>query len=688
MRSAFHCLVVVATVLACAAAVDVHLITASARSQEVATVLETKLRSRGWFKGSTAVTTAAGETAAVHAIIAGKRSGVDTVILWRPVHTSATEASEANVELAEDAGIAIVFLEAGPSSGTQQIAFSGEGVSSAAGFQGAAAQWFEGVTLNKQPGAGVATLAVPTDTLVEKRIARIQVNEYSLTVGDKVKFSLAACAGNGAQAVIGAGVDPNTIACTGGECTCGEVVKTITATSRRRFLVKPALTVAIQKLAKHYCDKANRLSRYVIAYLGANGDSTESTKYNVGSAFSSEVNAACPADGHVQAAAVFAGSDAASAEEALLDLLLKDTQVEAVIAMSDDIADGAIAAYRKAGRSKADMMITGFGFSAKGRELLDRNELLATIDEQYDRTSGGVADAVIALLNTVYVKGRQPLSGLTTETVANIVVPAYAHSLMIKRVYGDALKVRDASTGSSTKVRIGFLLIGYSVEIKTQTFKATGWFRMKWQDQRLAFSPVLERSHNVNCLKFIDSVWQPDAYMTKAVNTEVTDYYCNLDSDGTVFFSRKITFESMCPNRIKYFPFDTTSCDMMIEAAGESTLDYEMLPLSPDMEWSLGPDRRGSYGEHGDELMANISAKANYVMNSTTTTSYVVYTTGNFSTLTFRFNMWRKPDFYFQTLIVPGIMLVILSWLAMWTTTPPARASISVTTLLTNFALR
>ena len=123
MRSAFHCLVVVATVLACAAAVDVHLITASARSQEVATVLETKLRSRGWFKGNTAVTTAAGETAAVHAIIAGKRSGVDTVILWRPVHTSATEASEANVELAEDAGIAIVFLEAGPAGGTQQIAF-------------------------------------------------------------------------------------------------------------------------------------------------------------------------------------------------------------------------------------------------------------------------------------------------------------------------------------------------------------------------------------------------------------------------------------------------------------------------------------------------------------------------------------------------------------------------------------
>jgi ABC-type sugar transport system substrate-binding protein len=138
--------------------------------------------------------------------------------------------------------------------------------------------------------------------------------------------------------------------------------------------------------------------------------------FDVGSDFAVHMTADCPEAAHEQAASVFVGSDSETAETILYDILAKDTRVEAIIAMSDEAAGGAVQAYRKAGRSKADMLVTGFGFTEMGKELLDRSELLATIDEQYSRDLAGLPDSVMALLESVFVARRQPL-GLTTITL-------------------------------------------------------------------------------------------------------------------------------------------------------------------------------------------------------------------------------------------------------------------------------
>jgi hypothetical protein len=86
--------------------------------------------------------------------------------------------------------------------------------------------------------------------------------------------------------------------------------------------------------------------------------------------------------------------------------------------------------------------------------------------------------------------------------------------------------------------------------------------------------------------------------------------------------------------------------------------------------------------------MHNISSSGNYIVNTTEVVRNTVYSSGTFPRIEYRFNFWRKPTYYFLTLIIPGSLLVIISWFAMWTPVPPARTAISVTTLLTNFALR
>jgi hypothetical protein len=106
---------------------------------------------------------------------------------------------------------------------------------------------------------------------------------------------------------------------------------------------------------------------------------------------------------------------------------------------------------------------------------------------------------------------------------------------------------------------------------------------------------------------------------------------------------------------------------MSLESAGSLTTSYTLEFLPVGVEWALGEHQGGSYFSDGNEILNNVSARANYVLNSTERVHDAIFSTGSFARCTFRFNLWRKPVYYFLSLIVPGSMLVILSWLAMWT---------------------
>jgi hypothetical protein len=102
-------------------------------------------------------------------------------------------------------------------------------------------------------------------------------------------------------------------------------------------------------------------------------------------------------------------------------------------------------------------------------------------------------------------------------------VPSYAKALTKQRVKVTDLKVRDASTGGPIKVSVGYMIMYYALEIKAQVFITNGWLRMSWKDERLAFSPELERADTIDCLSFIDDIWQPDIYLRNAQKFEVTE---------------------------------------------------------------------------------------------------------------------------------------------------------------------
>jgi hypothetical protein len=401
---------------------------------------------------------------------------------------------------------------------------------------------------------------------------------------------------------------------------------------------------------------------------------------------------------------IYMSSDHATAVRRIRDTLIKFTNINGVITMTTKGAVAAVQAIRDAdGRSMSDMTVLTLGLDDGVKELLLTHELAGAVDMGFAREHGSVASATMALIQQVFVDGSVLSDGVIVQTATQLVVPDYAFWLTGNRLASSDLKARPIdpnipiSSSRASVVGVSLQVNYFTLSVKAKEFAVTGWLRLAWDDVRLAYSEEYAQSNTVNCVTFIDKIWQPDVYCTNSRNLEFTDFHCSMSSSGKIFYARKFNMISACPPSLALFPFDTTSCDVDLETTYSSETDVVLelmsskhsLYNSPPIEWSLlGKHKKGSKELHGDEISVNISSGGNYIINTTETVAPTVSTTGTFPKIRFSFNFWRKPTYYFLTLVIPGALLVIISWFAMWTPVPPARTAISVTTLLTNFALR
>ncbi|XP_063717530.1 gamma-aminobutyric acid receptor subunit gamma-2-like isoform X2 [Symsagittifera roscoffensis] len=227
------------------------------------------------------------------------------------------------------------------------------------------------------------------------------------------------------------------------------------------------------------------------------------------------------------------------------------------------------------------------------------------------------------------------------------------------------------------------------------------FFRHFWRDKRLAFEDRLTQlvgdqgdsggglgdggvgsNETIETLMLnsimLSRVWKPDTFFRgNGQNSYIHDItrpnqLFRLNRKGEINFSTRLTISARCPMDFSNFPMDEQECIVEFGSFGydNSQIVYRWREQSDKAITIEADDLRLSqfqfrYHEYSSR---NIS-----------------YASGNYSTLTIKFNFRRNVGYFIMQTYLPCMMIVVLSWVAFWINreAAPARISLGITTVLT-----
>ncbi|XP_075245873.1 gamma-aminobutyric acid receptor subunit alpha-2-like isoform X2 [Convolutriloba macropyga] len=206
-----------------------------------------------------------------------------------------------------------------------------------------------------------------------------------------------------------------------------------------------------------------------------------------------------------------------------------------------------------------------------------------------------------------------------------------------------------------------------------------------WRDPRYVgmpqYEPKWRSPYNTVKLPGITSekFWYPDSYfyLVKSVVFDRNAQFMEISNDGSVFFNRKVRIVIPCKPNVRMFPFDVTTCRLMMSSYAFTT--KELL-----YEWNLS-------GIFQDEDAHDYIEEAGFtLLNIPVNNETLNYSTGqSYSAITGDFKLKRKYLVYIVETFVPSALITALSWITFWIsrTATPARASVGITTVLTMLTL-
>ncbi len=142
--------------------------------------------------------------------------------------------------------------------------------------------------------------------------------------------------------------------------------------------------------------------------------------------------------------------------------------------------------------------------------------------------------------------------------------------------------IRPASTIQMT-IKMAIKQIS-TIDEKNQIMTSDAYFSAQWVDSRLRWDPA-DYGDNDYVLISATSLWMPDFYQINTANTNgyVTISGSNLalvDSNGEVYVVFYLSqSKTRCKLSIKYFPFDTQICSIVI---GSWMMDTSVLNFTSD----------------------------------------------------------------------------------------------------------
>ncbi|KJH43548.1 Neurotransmitter-gated ion-channel ligand binding domain protein [Dictyocaulus viviparus] len=199
-------------------------------------------------------------------------------------------------------------------------------------------------------------------------------------------------------------------------------------------------------------------------------------------------------------------------------------------------------------------------------------------------------------------------------------------------------------------------------------FSLDCYFRQKWLDRRLAFTPINpEKPVMPLASKMLKDIWVPDTYIRNGRKSylhtlTVPNILFRVRSDGQVHVSQRLTIRSKCRMFLKKFPMDIQACPIEIGSLGYYTNDLIYNWKDVELDEKMG-NMLSQYkildlfkSEH------NISDYRQSNKNKT----LELQITLDISVLKVYFKLQRQQGYYVLQIYTPCTLLVVMSWVSFW----------------------
>lgn len=194
------------------------------------------------------------------------------------------------------------------------------------------------------------------------------------------------------------------------------------------------------------------------------------------------------------------------------------------------------------------------------------------------------------------------------------------------------------------------------VNMRDNHFAVDFCLRLRWQDDRLVYSPPKIGQLGVIVLGVVDEamngglgpIWRPDIYFQNIINANIADTigtHTEITPQGTVFWSRKMSATFIAKYRTDYYPFDRQRLGMRL---GDFRGDIKSIRLNWNARMAATVD----------------STRLSHPLYRIDAVDYLNYverlSAGDFDVLEFNLRISRRPVNYIFKIIFPVFCIVIL----------------------------
>ncbi|CAI2349503.1 unnamed protein product [Caenorhabditis sp. 36 PRJEB53466] len=207
-------------------------------------------------------------------------------------------------------------------------------------------------------------------------------------------------------------------------------------------------------------------------------------------------------------------------------------------------------------------------------------------------------------------------------------------------------------------------------------FSLDCYFRQKWLDRRLAFTPINPSKPEIPLAsKMLKDIWVPDTYVRNGRKSylhtlTVPNILFRVRSDGQVHVSQRLTIRSRCQMFLKKFPMDTQACPIEIGSLGYFASDVIYRWKDVELDSKMG-NMLSQY-----QVLSLSKSERNL--------SDFRFTHKNISVLNVYFKLQRQQGYYILQIYTPCTLVVVMSWVSFWINkeASPARVSLGIMTVL------
>jgi len=211
-----------------------------------------------------------------------------------------------------------------------------------------------------------------------------------------------------------------------------------------------------------------------------------------------------------------------------------------------------------------------------------------------------------------------------------------------------------------------------------EKFDVEFYLFLSWHDRRLAFDP--DQTGSGKRIVPVEEIWTPEPDLIDDLDVNVQGgKHAHIMPDGKVLYRQYFRGTVSSNFDLHEFPFDRHELELHIEATSGEVDDVRY--VAGESGPRHGPDEAARVVPHGWNLLATTSevTKNRYPRLHET-----------YSRFTFRIEIERDPHYYWWSIVLPLLPIVVTSWSVFWMDPKEfgSQIGVGVTAMLTVVAYR